>query len=139
MSIADTADSELYASCFEIKKTMDLLLALPTELQVVLRLLSPVQSWELTTPQLLPKETIPSSRKADEVADRAAVVVCTSTYTFPASRRVSHSVYRLFTTLPTCNRLSDNCFSRQRLPPLRLAHPRWTASKFIYGRFVDFN
>jgi len=48
--------AELYASCFEIKKTMDQLLALPTELQ------------------LLPKETMPSSRKADEVADRAAVV-----------------------------------------------------------------
>jgi hypothetical protein len=110
---------------------MDLLLALPTELQVVLRLLSPVQSWELTTPQLLPKETFPTSRKADEAADRSAVVVYSSTDAFPQWRRVSHSAYRLFRTLPTCNRSSDNCFSRQRLLPLPLAHPRWAASKFM--------
>lgn len=120
--------SELFASCFEIKRTMDQLLSSPTNIQVrfcVARVSRDADFSSASAQGNCPHNT--QGRRCCRPRLRRGARLCLE----PISPSLSQLFSRPFKPLLICNLSSASCCSRRRPPPQPPAHVRWIASKFV--------
>ncbi len=140
--LANSLVSELFASCFEIKRTMDQLLSSPTDIQVRFRVVHVSGQRGAYFPSASAQRNCPRNtqsrwcRRSSFRRGTGPFTTKTPSQNPVSPANVSQSLTtlcRLFTPLPIFNLSLASCCSSQRPQPQPRVHVPWIASKMVAG------